>query len=68
LAFGVWRLAFGNVSDKAAAERNRLARLAHSAGLTPDQQKHRILPGDVLTERGTKTRFRANVAALKIIK
>jgi hypothetical protein len=56
------------VDARANAESKRLARIARSESLAPEAQNHRILPGDTIVPRGTKTRLTANVAAIKIIK
>ena len=56
------------VDARASAESKRLARIARSESLAPDAQNHRILPGDTIVPRGTKTRLTANVAAIKLLK
>lgn len=58
----------GRLDARAAAEARRLARIARSRALGVNEQNHRIQDEDALAEGGVKTRLRANIAAIQLLR
>lgn len=58
----------GRTDARRAAEDRRLARITRSHALGVNEQNHRITAEDAIAEGGAKTRIRANVAAIRLLK